>query len=411
MAEIPAVLREVDEDDIPEMVEQLLDSFNAGRTREKSFRIQQLKNLLRMLDEKEDEITEAGFRDLGRNRQETIFFELFSIKGEIIDAINNLAEWMKPEHVKKDLANVINTLCIVPEPFGVVCVFSAWNYPVLELLQPLAGAIAAGNTVLLKPSDLAIHTSNLMMDLIPQYLDTDCYKVAAGGIPLCQAVLKERFDYIMFTGSPGIGKIIMRAAAENLTPVTLELGGKNPCIVDSSANIKVAGKRIAWGKYTNAGQSCLAPNYILCHQSIRDDLVASITAAVRQFYGENPRESNNYGRIINTRHFDRVHALLDGSGNVVLKGESDRNDLYIAPTIITDVKPDDTIMQDEIFGPILPIICIDDIDDAIDLINDGEKPLALYAFTSDKSVKEKLTTRTSSGAISFNDVLVHFSEH
>ncbi|XP_065902144.1 aldehyde dehydrogenase, dimeric NADP-preferring-like [Dysidea avara] len=402
-----AALEEVDPSAVPEMVAKLRKAFNTGKTRPKQYRLHQLKCLLRMLEEKEDEIATAIYNDLRRSKEESMLGEFFSTKAELVTAINNLDEWMKPEYVKKDMTDMINSIYIQREPLGVVCVISSWNYPIVVLIQPVAAAIAAGNVVLLKPSDVSTHTSNLMMELIPQYLDPECYSVAAGGIPVAQAVLKEKFDHIIYTGSSGVGKIIMKAAAEHLTPVTLEMGGKSPCYVDSSANIKVAGKRIAWGKYLNAGQTCLAPDYVLCQKSVKDDLVASIKTAVKEFYGEDPRTSKSYARVINERHFTRVERLLK-DGVTVMGGESDKDDLYIAPTLITDVKNDDAIMEDEIFGPILPIVTVDDLDGAIDYINGKEKPLVLYAFTTNKQVQKLLSTRTSSGGFTVNDVLVQF---
>ncbi|XP_051891491.1 aldehyde dehydrogenase, dimeric NADP-preferring-like isoform X2 [Pristis pectinata] len=361
-------------------------AFNLGKTRPLEFRIQQLKALERMLTEKKDRFLEALQKDLHKNEFAVEVYEMTGILGEITLAINKLPEWMAPEHVSKSMMTLMDTVYIHREPLGVVLILGAWNYPLALILQPLVGAIAAGNAAVLKPSEVSGNTAQLLADLLPQYLDKELYPVITGGPEEAAELLKHPFDHILYTGSAAIGRIVLEAAAKHLTPVTLELGGKSPCYIDSNCDLDVACRRIAWGRYTNCGQTCIAPDYILCDKSIQDEVVKKIGSTITEFYGSDPQKSPDYGRIVNQRHFRRIMSLLEGV-NVAYGGQNDEGDLYIAPTVVTDVDPDSRIMQEEIFGPLLPIVTVSSVDEAIAFINKRDKPLALYVFSHNKKVK------------------------
>jgi len=299
---------------------------------------------------------------------------------------------------------------VIPEPLGVVLIFGAWNYPLDLILNPLVGAIGAGNAVILKPSEKAKHCASILDELIPKYLDNDSFKVVLGGEPQSTSLLTFKFDHIFYTGGGNIGKVIMRAAAEQLTPVTIELGGKSPVIVDENVNIDVAAKRILWGKLMNAGQICIAPDYVLIHKSQEKKFVEKLKKLIQTFYGDNPKDSKDYGRIINEQHVDRLSGLLEGQhNNIIYGGDIDRENRYFPPTLVLNPSPDSRLMQDEIFGPILPIITIDNIDEAITFINNKPKPLALYIFTKNKKISEHVINSTSSGAVSINEVIMHYT--
>jgi acyl-CoA reductase-like NAD-dependent aldehyde dehydrogenase len=296
---------------------------------------------------------------------------------------------------------------IVKDPLGVVLIISPWNYPVNLLLLPLVGAIAAGNCVVLKPSEVSEHTQNLVAKLMPKYFEQDYIRVITGGIPETTALLKERFDHIFFTGNPIVGRIVMEAASKHLTPVTLELGGKCPAIIDRNCDIAVAGRRIAWGKFMSCGQTCLAPDHILCPKEVQQELVDSIRATVEEFYTANPKQGRDYSRMISEKQFKRVSPLIQSSGRVVYGGETDETDLFIAPTILLDVKPTDDIMKEEIFGPVLPVLTVESVDEAVDMVKEMEKPLAVYIFSRDQKNIDKVLRETSSGGSCVNDVILH----
>jgi len=289
----------------------------------------------------------------------------------------------------------------------VVLVIGAWNYPFHLVCLPLVGALAAGNCVVLKPSELCPSVSAFLSQWIPRYLDPKAVRVVEGGVPETTALLQERWDHIFFTGSAKIGRVVMEAAAKHLTPVTLELGGKSPCIVDETANLDLAAKRIVYGKFVNAGQTCVAPDYVLVHEDAHDALVNRMVSAIREFYGDVPKESPDLARIINREHFARLTGFLEGA-DVAVGGEADAAELYIAPTIIKNAKEDDALMQEEIFGPILPVISVRDIDEAVAFVNRGAKPLALYLFTNDAQVEDRVLGATSAGGTTINHVWLHF---
>ncbi|KAK4874570.1 hypothetical protein RN001_013930 [Aquatica leii] len=300
----------------------------------------------------------------------------------------------------------MDDVLIYNDPYGVVLLIGAWNYPIYVTLGPLASAIAAGNCVVIKPSELSPATTNVIAKLLPKYLDNECYPVFVGGAQETSRLLEEKFDYIFFTGSPRIGKIIHSAASKHLTPTTLELGGKSPVYIDESANIDVVAHRILWGKCINAGQTCIAPDYILCNKSVGQKFISKAKEVFKEFYGEDVFKSPDFGRIINDASFERLSKYLQ-TEKIVFGGKTNRNDRFIQPTIIDDVKMTDEIMQEEIFGPILPIVYVEDVPKAIELINSKEKPLALYVFTNNKSVYKAFLENTSSGGVTINDVCMH----
>ncbi|XP_064600056.1 aldehyde dehydrogenase, dimeric NADP-preferring-like isoform X2 [Liolophura sinensis] len=389
-----------------ELVSGVRKTFLSGKTKTLAWRRKQLDGILKILTEKKDDIVEALKKDLHKPKMETLVFEVSLATNEVINTMNNLEEWMKPEKVKKGLLNMMDTCYIRREPLGTVLILGAWNYPLQLTLLPLLGALAAGNCAILKPSEVAENTALLLEKLIPQYLDTECVKVVNGGVPETTALLKERFDHIFYTGNSMVAKIVMKAAAENLTPVTLELGGKSPVYIDRGCDLSVVGRRLMWGKVCNAGQTCVAPDYVLCPQDVQEPLIEKLKSALDEFYKGDPAESDDYGRIINKRHFERVKNLL-GSGTVAFGGDLKPEELYISPTVIKDVKLDDPVMTNEIFGPLLPIVTVKNEDEAIDIINSREKPLALYVFSTNKNVVDKIVEQTSSGGFCVNDVMVH----
>ncbi|KAJ8266732.1 hypothetical protein GJAV_G00134070 [Gymnothorax javanicus] len=391
-----------------ETVERAREAFLSGRSRPLKFRVQQLRSLRRLFLEREEEIAAALKQDINKSQYDMQLYELIGIDGEIRLAIERLAEWAAPRYVEKNLMTLTDRVFVQPEPLGVVLIIGAWNYPWALTILPLIGAIAAGNAAVVKPSELSENSSKLLKELLPQYLDKELYPVVTGGAPETQELLKQRFDHILYTGNPTVGKLVMGAAARHLTPVILELGGKSPCYIDKDCDIPIACRRITWGKFTNCGQTCIAPDYILCEPSVQDRVVEEIGRTIQEFYGDNPVTSPDYGRIINERHFKRVMALMEGN-NVALGGQSDESQCYIAPTVLRDVQPDSKIMQEEIFGPLLPIVPVSGMEEAIRFINNREKPLALYVFSSRNRVIKRMIAETSSGGVTVNDVLMHYS--
>ncbi|XP_029030043.1 aldehyde dehydrogenase family 3 member A2b [Betta splendens] len=383
-------------------------AFETGRSRPLEHRIRQLRNLQRLFTERQKEIADATKKDLNRSDVGTQLYETLGLEGEIELTVSKLREWAAPRPAEKNLLTLSDTVYIKPEPLGVVLIIGAWNYPWAVTIQPLIGAIAAGNAAVIKPSEVCVHTAKVMEDLLPLYIDKELYPVVSGGVAETQELLRQRFDHIFYTGNSAVGKIIMEAAAKNLTPVTLELGGKSPCYIDKSCDISIACRRATWGKYTNCGQTCIAPDYILCEPSIQDRVIAEIKKSIKDFYTENPKTCPDYGRIINQRHHRRIMAMLEDS-TVAAGGDSDESDCYIAPTVLRDVKPGAKVMQEEIFGPVLPILTVSGLDEAIQFINRREKPLALYVFTSDNKVVQRMRDETSSGGLVANDCLVHYS--
>nr|XP_009931882.1 PREDICTED: aldehyde dehydrogenase family 3 member B1-like [Opisthocomus hoazin] len=337
---------------------------------------------------------------------EAEFSELHLCKNELHETLNSLSHWMKDEHVDRSLVTRLDSAFIRKDPYGVVLIIAPWNYPIHLVVVPLIGAIAAGNCVIVKPSEMTKDTERLMAEELPKYLDNDCFAVVTGGVQETTRLLENKFDYIFFTGAPAVGRISMAAAAKHLTPVTLELGGKNPCYVSDTCNVQNVARRVAWGRFFNAGQTCVAPDYVLCSVEMQEKLMPFLREAITEFYGSNPRESPDFGRIVGDKQFQRVQALLR-CGRAAIGGQTDAETCYIAPTVLVDLQPSDPVMQEEIFGPILPIVIVANMDEAIDFINSRERPLVVYAFSSDDKVVNQVLERTSSGGFCGNDTLMH----
>jgi aldehyde dehydrogenase (NAD+) len=322
--------------------------------------------------------------------------------------LKNLKKWTAPRKVPTPMVTKPASSMRVPQPLGVVCVIAPWNYPVQLLLIPAAGAIAAGNAVVMKPSEVSSETSRVLAKIVPLYFTDKAVAIVEGGVQETTELLKQKFDHIFYTGNGAVGRVVMRAAAENLTPVTLELGGKSPTIVDASANIAVAARRIAWAKYVNAGQTCVAPDYVLAHKSIANELVEAIRTSITEFYGEDPHASKDYSRVISPKHFSRLTSLIS-SGKVAIGGQSEQAERYIAPTVLVDVDQNSAVMQEEIFGPILPVLEVGSIDEAIGFVNSRPHPLALYVFAQNNSVNEKVVAETTSGGVTVNGTIMHMT--
>lgn len=385
--------------------------YKSGVSRDFQFRKEQLVRLLEMITKNEKEITGALFRDLRKSEFEAYSTEIaISIK-EIKYAIKHLENWSKPQKTRTSLVHFPSRSFLIPEPLGVVLIIAPWNYPFQLIISPLVGAMAAGNSVVLKPSEEAVETSSLLSKLFEEYFSPEYIRVVEGeGKEVIPAMMDAfRFDHILYTGGPSVGKIIAGSAAEKLTPVTLELGGKSPAIVDSTADIKIAARRIAWGKYINAGQTCVSPDYILVQRDVKEKLINELKKVILDFYGRKPLNSSDYGRIINNRRFQQVCEYLK-QGNVLIGGETDPKNLQISPTLIDNVSMSDTIMKEEIFGPILPILEFSDRYEIFEAIEQNSHPLALYLFTSDKTFEKEVLYKIPFGGGCVNNTLIHLSE-
>ena len=383
-------------------------AYNKGLTRPLAWRKHQLEQMVKMLEENESAFLDALAADLGKPRVEGFITDIAFVTSEVKSMIKNLKKWNKPERVGTPLVAMPGKSRLIPEPVGVVLVIAPWNYPIHLLLVPVAGAIAAGNAVVMKPSEVTESTSALLATLVPKYLDSSAIALVEGGVPETTELLTQHFDHIFYTGNGTVGRVVMAAAVKNLTPVTLELGGKSPVIIDATANLRVAARRIAWGKWLNAGQTCIAPDYVMVNASVRDGFVEELGKAIAEFFGSDPKESESYGRIVSPHHFARVSSLMEG-GTAVIGGETDASTRYIAPTVLLDVNPDAQIMKEEIFGPLLPVIDVASTDEAIAHINANPHPLALYLFTSDKRVAADVVNRTTAGGVTVNGTIMHFS--
>ncbi|MEG4864267.1 MULTISPECIES: aldehyde dehydrogenase [unclassified Microcoleus] len=388
---------------VSDIIGQQRQFFATGKTKDVDFRIEQLKHLKSAIELNQSRIVAAVKADLNRPEFEA-YFEIASI-AEVNYAIKNLKSWVKPKKVPTSIDQFPASARIYPEPLGVVLIVGPWNYPFQLMISPLVGAIAAGNCAILKPSEIASHTSEVVADMISKTFDPAYVAAVEGGVEISKQLLAEKFDHIFFTGGTKIGKIVMEAAAKHLTPVTLELGGKSPCIVDSDIQIEYTAKRIAWGKFINAGQTCIAPDYLLVDKKIKPDLMSAIKTALHEFYGEDPQQSPDYSRIINQHHLKRLVEFIK-DGEIVAGGKSNAEDRYISPTVIDKVSWDSPVMQDEIFGPILPVLEYDDFGEAIAQINARPKPLALYLFSKDKEKQQRVLRETSSGGLCINDTVM-----
>uniref|UniRef100_A0A8C6XZT2 Aldehyde dehydrogenase domain-containing protein n=1 Tax=Naja naja TaxID=35670 RepID=A0A8C6XZT2_NAJNA len=362
-----------------DLVHCLRAAWMTGKTRSEEYRVHQLEALCHFLDERHADIQHALCADLHKPCFETEITEIILVRNELANALNNLCCWMKDERVNKNLMTLMDCSFIRKDPYGVVLIIGAYNYPIHLTLLPLVGAIAAGNCVVLKPSELSSCTERLLAKALPCYMDPVTGPEETGKL------LENKFDYIFCTGSTHVGKIVMTAAAKHLTPLTLELGGKCPCYVDRCCDFQNAANRIAWGKFINAGQTCVAPDYVICTVEVQEKLLPCLREAICKFFGNEPKESPDFARMVNDKHFQRARALL-GSGHVAIGGETDECEHYIAPTVLVNVKECDPVMQEEISAPILPIFIVRDLEEAIDFINCRERPLAVYAFSSDSKV-------------------------
>lgn len=383
-------------------------AFASGRTKPLTWRRTQLEQLKLMLTECAPQIRDALWADLRKNEVETQLTEIVSVTGEVQLALKNLGKWAADRKVRGSALVGPAQATIHREPLGTVLIIGPWNYPINLIFSPLVGALAAGNAVVLKPSEVSSACSALIAELVPQYLDAEAIQVIEGAVDETTRLLECDFEHIFYTGNGKVGSIVMTAAAKTLTPVTLELGGKSPVWVDPSARLDSAARAIAWGKFSNCGQTCVAPDYVLTTPELVEPLAKEIARAVRQMYDADPKASRNYGRIVSEKHAERLAGLLD-SGRAYMGGTADVAQRYVSPTILLDVDSDSPVMQDEIFGPILPILAVEDLQEAIAFINARPKPLALYAFTDDEDVRHQVQERTSSGGLGFNLVLAQLA--
>jgi aldehyde dehydrogenase (NAD+) len=373
-----------------------------------AFRKEALTKLLNALIIHEKEIIEALYFDFKKPAFEAVLTETSYVISELKETIKNLNSWSKPKRVFPSLLNFPSKDYIYKEPYGKVLIIAPWNYPFQLALCPLISAFAAGNQVVVKPSELTPKTSEIIEKIITKVFDSNDVKVIEGGIEVSQQLLSERWDYIFFTGSVAVGKIVAKAAAENLTPVTLELGGKNPCIIDETANLKLAAKRIVWGKFMNAGQTCIAPDYVLIQKDMKTHFIDFLKQEITKAYGENPSISPDFARIINTKNWERLVKMID-TEKVIFGGQTDRDNCYIAPTLIEETSLESDLMKDEIFGPILPILTYENENEMDAIIAKYEKPLALYIFTENRIFSKKMIQNYSFGGGCVNDTMVHFS--
>lgn len=384
--------------------------FATGRTKNVHYRKMLLKKLLKEVRKRENDICDALYADFKKPKFEAVMTETGIVISELRLTIRKLKSWASVKRVWPSLLNFPSKDRIHSEPYGTTLIIAPWNYPYQLALAPLIGAVAAGNTVVLKPSELTPNTSAILHEIISEVFDAAHVTVVQGGVEIAQELLAERWDYIFFTGSVQVGKIIAKAAAPNLTPVTLELGGKNPCIVDIHSDFKLAAKRIVWGKFLNAGQTCIAPDYLIVHAKAKFDFTKVLIAEIKAAFGENPQESNDFTRIINEKNFNRLTAMIKEE-EVLYGGKTDNDDLYIAPTLLDEPALDSEVMLDEIFGPILPIQVYSSLEDISNLINHYEKPLALYVFSKDLKFANRMITSHSFGGGAINDTVMHFGNH
>ena len=391
-----------------EIIQSQRDFFQTNNTKNISFRKTQLKKFLQILQINEKELDEAIYADFKKSSFENYETELSLLYAELKHSISSVKKWSKRRYVVTNMANLPGSSFIQPEPLGSTLIIGAWNYPYLLSLHPAISALAAGNTVIVKPSELAMNTSKLMAKLINENFDSNYFHVIEGGVKETTELLEQKFDKIFYTGSSPVGKIIMKAASEHLTPVTLELGGKSPAIITKEASLKMTAKRLVWGKFLNGGQTCVAPDYLMVDKDIKEKLINEIKKQILEIHGDNPQNSEAFVRIINPRHFKRLSLLLD-KDKIILGGQTDEQDLYIAPTLMDGISWDDAVMKEEIFGPILPILEYTNLDDAIQQIKQQPKPLALYLFTNKKSIRNKVFNEISFGGGALNDTIMHLA--
>ena len=396
------------EQEIKDLVTRQRRYFQSGATLPVSARLAALRRLYDAISSHEKEIRRALQKDLGKSGFESYMCETGMVLEEISYMLKHTRKFAREQRVHTPLAQFCSRSYKKPSPYGVTLIMSPWNYPFMLTLSPLADALAAGNTAVVKPSAYSPYTSEVLLSILTECFDPKYVAVVTGGRAENTCLLREHFDYIFFTGSQAVGKEVMRSAAEHLTPVTLELGGKSPCIVDQTADIRLAARRIVFGKYLNCGQTCVAPDYVYCHRSVKDQLIKEVQKQIRRQYGKQPLHSSDYGKIINEKHFDRILGLIDEK-KVVHGGGSDRSTLRIEPTVMDNVTFSDAVMQEEIFGPVMPILVFDSLDEVIRRINSMPHPLALYIFTSDKKTARKVTARCGFGGGCINDTIIHLA--
>jgi acyl-CoA reductase-like NAD-dependent aldehyde dehydrogenase len=380
--------------------------FKSGKTRPVTWRLEQLKAIKAMMEANRDAIREALWHDLRRNETDADLMDIDLNINEAEFALKHLRRWIKPRREATPIVLAPGHVRVRRDPLGVTLIIGAWNEPFMLTVGPLVSAIAAGNTAVVKPSEVSEASAAVVAEMIPKFLDPEAVAVVTGAVPETTALLDQPWDLIFFTGSPAIGKVIHQAAAKHLTPTVLELGGKSPTIVHSSADLKAAARRIAYGRFSNSGHICTAPDHVLVWPEVKDEFVAHLKEAIHDFYGDDPKTSPDYGRIINRRSFDRLAGLIS-NGTVAAGGETDASELYIAPTVLVDVPLDSQIMQEEVFGPILPVLEIDSVEKVIDWVNERPAPLGVYIFSEDESMVDAILDRTSSGDACVNDCALH----
>mgnify|MGYP003293013576 CR=1 FL=1 len=395
-------------EEIGKIVEEQKKFFLTGETLPVKYRLNALKKLYKVLQENKTEICKALTADLGKSETEGFMCEVGLVFTEITYMLKHTRKFAKDKTVSTPLTNFPARSYVKSSPYGNVLIMSPWNYPFLLTLDPLVDAIAAGNTAVIKPSAYSPATSKIIEEIISKTFDKKYVAVVTGGRAENACLLEQKFDYIFFTGSQNVGKEVLRKAAEYLTPSTLELGGKSPCIIDSTAKIGLAAKRLAWGKYLNCGQTCVAPDYVLCHSSVKDKFVEAMKKEITAQYGQEPLKNQDYGKIINEKHFVRVNSLIDAN-KVAIGGKSNSSTLQIEPTVLQNVTWDDPVMQEEIFGPVLPILTFDSYDEIYEMLNNRAKPLAFYLFTENRSLMKEFTSRFSFGGGCLNDCIIHLA--
>jgi len=392
--------------DFTALVSRHRSYFRTGATRSVEWREGQLNALRTMMIDRAEDFYASLWTDLRRNRTDADLTDVKFLVGEADHALAHLRDWMKPVPISTPPMFTPSYAQVRFDPLGVGLIIGTWNYPVMLTLSPLIAAISGGNAAVIKPSDVGAATADVIARWLPEYLDRDAFSVVLGGVPETTALLEQQWDHIFFTGGSTVARVVMAAAAKHLTPVVLELGGKSPAVVHSSADLRVAARRIAQGRWNNAGQTCTAPDYVLVFNGVARQFLEQLKAIVVQFYGDDPQKSADYGRIINTRHFDRLTPLL-ASGTVYHGGQNDRADRFIAPTVLVNVSPDSPVMQDEIFGPILPVLEVDNVEQVINFVNARPSPLGLYVFAEDQHVTEQILGATTSGDAVVNDCTIH----
>ncbi|WP_299701584.1 aldehyde dehydrogenase [uncultured Pontibacter sp.] len=402
---VPPIV-EADPQAVFDLLQRQRSFFANGQTLDIRFRQDQLRLLLEAVQNHEQEIIDAMYADFRKPAFETYTTEIGFVEKEIRLVLKHLKKWAKPQAVRETLLNFPARSYVYSQPYGVALIIGPWNYPLQLVLNPLIGALAAGNCAIIKPSELTPATAKVIAKIIQSVFDPAYVAVVQGGVSTTQHLLAQRFDYIFFTGSTQVGRVVMKAAAEHLTPVTLELGGKSPAIVAEDADLGLTARRIVWGKFMNAGQTCVAPDYLLVQEQVKEELIEQLRIAIQQFYGDTPRHSPDLARIVNDRHYERLSSYLR-DGVVRIGGQHDAESRFIAPTVLDQITWNDAVMQDEIFGPILPVLTYTNLNDAIAQINTHEKPLALYFFSNSKERQQRVLKETHFGGGCINDTISH----